>query len=112
MKKAGKDGRQEQLSTEGVQVLEGCSMTQAYRRLIRLYPEDIRYAYGDEMVSAFEKGLAERRQRGRVALAVFVFRQLITVCCEAAAERASRLYSHRTFHGRCRPNLGQVRPRT
>ena len=38
-------------------------MTRAFKTLIRLYPIDIRVLYGQEMISAFEAGLTERRQR-------------------------------------------------
>ena len=85
-------------------------MTRAYRQLIRLYPEDIRFAYGDEMAADFEEGLGRGRRRGQAAHAVYVVWRLLVLFCDAAAERVSSLYSHRSFHGRCEPDFGVVRP--
>ena len=85
-------------------------MCAIFKRLMRLYPADVRFAYGDEMLAAFEQGLRTSRPRGRAALATFACRQLVALVCDAAAERVNSLYSHRTFHGRCRPNRAAVRP--
>lgn len=85
-------------------------MTRAYKALLRLYPVDIRVSYADEMVRDYDIGMAEARGRGGVPLVRFVASQLIWLLCDVAAERVSNLYSHRSFHGRCRPNPGVVRP--
>jgi hypothetical protein len=60
---------------------------QAYRTLLRLYPDDVRFAYGDEMVSDFDRRCADARQRGWPALAVFIARRVLLLVCGAAAER-------------------------
>src|SRR5205085_4411458 len=85
-------------------------MRNGYKKLIRLYPADVRFAYGDQMVRDFEQGFAATRPRGLAALSAFVVRQLIVLLCDAAAERVNSFYSHRSFHGRCQPNSGVVRP--
>ncbi len=85
-------------------------MTRAYKALLRLYPMDVRESYGDEMVGDYDLGVVENRRRGRLALVRFVAGQLIWSFCDAVVERVSNLYSHRSFHGRCRPSLGVVRP--
>ena len=77
---------------------------------MRLYPDDVRFSYGDEMVSDFDRRFADARKRGWPALAAFFARGVLFVLCDAAAERVNTLYSHRTFHGRCRPNPTAVRP--
>lgn len=85
-------------------------MVRVYSWLIRLYPEDIRFAYGAEMVTGFEQGLADRRARplGQSAWILGTIGQLLF---EAAVERFQyTFYSHRSFHGRCKPDLGRVRP--
>jgi hypothetical protein len=81
-----------------------------YETLLVLYPIDVRESYGDEMVSAYNNGLVESRRRGPAAVIRFVAGQMIWLFCEAVAERVSTLYSHRSFHGRCRPNMSLVRP--
>ena len=85
-------------------------MTRACKMLLRLYPIDIRVSYGDEMAGDYDVGVAESRRRGRLALVRFVAGQLIWLLCDVVVERVSNLYTHRSFHGRCRPNLGVVRP--
>lgn len=85
-------------------------MTRAYKILIRLYPLDIKVLYGQEMVSTFEAGLNERRQRGRTALARFLFGELIWLLCDAAEEWIVKLSSHPSFRGRCLPDARLVRP--
>jgi len=85
-------------------------MTKMYKKLMRLYPEDIRFAYEGEMVCDFKNGFALARQRGWAAVTAFVSGRFLFLPFDAAAERLNTLYSHRTFHGRCRPNPGTVRP--
>jgi hypothetical protein len=58
----------------------------------------------------FRQGHAAACQRGGLSLLRFVGDQLFLLVCDAAVDRMNTLYSHRTFHGRSRPNLGQVRP--
>ena len=84
-------------------------MTGAYKKLIRLYPLDIKVLYGDEMVCAFEHGFEESRRRGWAALVRFGIGQLIWLLCDAAEEWVVKLSSHPSFRGRCLPNLGLVR---
>ena len=81
-----------------------------YRSLVRLYPDDIRFAYGDEMVSDFDRRFADARRKGRGIFAAFVVREIVALLTGAVAERIGTFYSHRSFHGRCRPNSGVVRP--
>ena len=81
-----------------------------YETLLVLYPRDVRESYGDEMVRAYDNGLVESRRHGATAPIRFVARQVMWLFCDAAAERVSNLYSHRSFHGRCRPNMTLVRP--
>ena len=85
-------------------------MTRIYRRLIRLYPDDIRFAYGAELDAEFRRGLADSGSRGRFRRTAFVVRAVARLLVEAAFERVHTLYSHRSFHGRGRPDLGLVRP--
>lgn len=85
-------------------------MTRVYRVLLRLYPADVRVLYGKEIITAFEKKLNECRQQGWTASTRFCLRELIRALPDAAAERIARLSSHPSFHGRCLPNPGVVRP--
>src|SRR3954469_2787819 len=85
-------------------------MLSAYKKLLGLYPADVRFAYGEQMISDFNLGLTLSRQRGLAFSAAFLSRHLIFLLCDAAAERVNSLYSHRSFHGRCQPNPGVVRP--
>lgn len=90
----------------------GCRMLRMriYRWLLRLYPSDVRYAYGREMQQAFGRQVAMWRGCGRVALTLGVMRVVGALLIDAAAERTSTLYSHRSFHGPRTPDLGVVRP--
>ena len=85
-------------------------MIRAYTGLLCLYPADVRFAHGKEMAADFAQGVSGARQRGRIALIVFVAGRIFFLLCDASAERVNSLYSHRTFHGRCRPNPAMVRP--
>ena len=85
-------------------------MLRAYGRLIRMYPEDVRFAYGKEMLADLERGHADRRRQGPLALSGFVCARLLNLLIDVAAERVNALHSHRSFHGRGRPNPGVVRP--
>jgi len=85
-------------------------MKRSYGTLLRLYPDDVRFAYGDEMRRDFEVRWACARERRWYTAAAVLVSQVLYVVCDAAAERANALYSHRTFHGRCRPDPGSVRP--
>jgi hypothetical protein len=84
-------------------------MVAVFKTVLRLYPQDIRFAYGDEMIGGFAAGVGAMRRRplGRVTYALTQFTLLIL---DIAAERVSSLYSHRSFHGRRAPDLGVVRP--
>jgi hypothetical protein len=85
-------------------------MTDVYRRLIQLYPEDVRFAYAQEMIDDFDRELSDARKHGTAKVAAYVFRRLLQLFGDAGAERINSLYSHRTFHGRCEPHPGVVRP--
>lgn len=81
-----------------------------YDLLIRLYPEDVRFAYGEEMLDALERGHVDARRQGRLRLAAFVAARVTSTLADIAAERVNALYSHRSFHTRGKPNPGVVRP--
>jgi hypothetical protein len=81
-----------------------------YKTRLALYPVDVRESYGDEMMWAYGHGLMENRRRGPMTLVWFIASHVIWLLCDAAAERVLTLYSHRSFHGRCRPDLSLVRP--
>lgn len=82
----------------------------AYEWLIRLYPDDVRFSYGREMLEDLERGHRTSRQRGLGRhVANFAF-ELMKLSIDIAVERVNALYSHRSFHGRGRPNPGVVRP--
>jgi hypothetical protein len=81
-----------------------------YEHLVALYPEDVRYAYGLEMQGDFQTRSEERRRNGRLALTAFAFSAVVTVIVDVLVERANTLYSHRSFHGRGKPNPAVVRP--
>ena len=81
-----------------------------YSFLIRLYPGDVRFAYGEEMVDALRRDHARCRELGVPRLAMFVSWTVITTLVDVAAERVNALYSHRSFHGRGKPDSGVVRP--
>src|SRR5258706_8825375 len=85
-------------------------MMRAYRVLLRLYPLDVRVLYGEEMITTFEKKLKECRQQGWAASLRFCLGELTRALPDAAAERIAKLSSHPSFHGRCLPNAGVVRP--
>ncbi len=82
----------------------------AYAWLVRLYPDDVRYAYGQEMVADLKARHAEHRRRGRLSLARFFAWNLLALLVDVAVERLNALASHRSCHGRGRPNLAVVRP--
>jgi hypothetical protein len=92
----------------GVKPAAGGAVTPFFSTLIRLYPADVRYAYGVEMVEDFEQRL--RHAGGRPGRCWCIARAVLSLLCDVAAERVNGLYSHRTFHGRCRPDPGRVRP--
>jgi hypothetical protein len=73
-------------------------MLRAYGQLIRMYPEDVRFAYGKEMLADLERGYADRRRQGPLALTGFVCARLLNLLIDVAAERVNALYSHRSFH--------------
>jgi hypothetical protein len=52
----------------------------------------------------------EARRRGRLPAWGLLVRELFFLACDVAIDRINTLYSHRTFHGRTRPNPGVVRP--
>src|SRR5205809_7184421 len=81
-----------------------------YVKLLRLYPDDIRWAYGNQMAASFQGEFNKTRQRGLAVAAAFAFTQLVTLFGDATAERVNSLYSHLSFHGRCRPDPSVVRP--
>lgn len=81
-----------------------------YEHLVALYPEDVRYAYGLEMQGDFQTRYEERRRDGRFALTAFAFSAVAAVIIDVLVERANTLYSHRSFHGRGKPNPAVVRP--
>lgn len=82
----------------------------AYTWLLRLYPEDVRYAYECEMRDDFARRLAAACQTGNLAVARTVIVGISGLLIDVAAQRAHTLYSHRSFHGRRRPDPGVVRP--
>ena len=81
-----------------------------YERLIRLYPEDVQFAYGQEMLAELRREHAERRGHGWVRLIGFLGSLVAPTLMDVLVERANNLYSHRSFHGRGKPNAGVVRP--
>jgi hypothetical protein len=85
-------------------------MTRARAKLLCLYPADVRFAYGEEIAADFAEGISGARRRGWIGLTIFVAGRILFLLCDAAAERVNALYSHRTLHGRCRPNPAMVRP--
>ena len=63
------------------------------------------------MQESFDRRVGGLRDRGSAALAfIVVLWELVLLVVDVAAERVSVLYSHRSFHGRRRPDLGVVRP--
>jgi hypothetical protein len=97
----------------GVQLLcelWGEAMMRAYERLLRLYPDDTRFAYGSAFLNDFALGCAAARGRSRLSLLWFVMRQTGALVVDVAMDRINALYSHRSFHGPGRPNPGVVRP--
>ena len=87
-------------------------MLRLYDWLVRLYPEDVQYEYGLEMLADFQTGHDERRRHGRLPLTAFVCSTVVALLFDVLVERTNMLYSHRSFHGRGRPDSGVVRPRT
>jgi hypothetical protein len=83
---------------------------QCYFWLLRLYPQDVRHAYGQQLQDSFRDRIARVRQRGLATLALTVAKDIAFLLIDIAAERVAALYSHRSFHGRCEPDLGVVRP--
>ena len=81
-----------------------------YSLLLRLYPSDVRYAYGREMRDAFAVTIARARRRGAIPCASTAARELIALAIDVVAQRASTIYSHRSFHSRRPPDLSMVRP--
>jgi hypothetical protein len=85
-------------------------VTHLYRRLLRLYPRDVRAVYEHEIVDDLERGLRVARESGRLQSTRFLVRELTWLLFDGTAERVSTLYSHQSFRGRRLPNPGQVRP--
>jgi len=81
-----------------------------YERLIGFYPEDVQFAYGQEMLAELSREHNERRGQGFLRLAGFVGSRVASMLIDVVVERANNLYSHRSFHGRGKPNAGVVRP--
>jgi hypothetical protein len=99
------EGERQTLSA-GVQA----GMIAMYARLLRLYPLDLRILYGHEMMAGLSCALADARTRGRLAVLRCVARELGWLLVDAAAERVATWQSHPSFHGRCLPDPGVVRP--
>jgi hypothetical protein len=81
-----------------------------YARLVGLYPGDVRFAYGDDLIADLERRHAACRQAGRLRLTAYAVRSTASVLADVVMEWANCLYSHRSFHGRARPDAGVVRP--
>lgn len=82
----------------------------AYEWLLRLYPDDVRFGYEQEMLEDFRRRYRAARQLGSKRCLVFLTFECLKTTLDIAAERTNSLYSHRSFHGRGRPNPGMVRP--
>jgi hypothetical protein len=81
-----------------------------YERLVRLYPADVRFAYGREMIDDLAATYAACRAHGSLRLTSFVARTTLLVLVDVTMEWLNNLYSHRSFHGRRQPDPGVVRP--
>jgi hypothetical protein len=64
-----------------------------YRSLLRLYPVDFREQFSQEMGSIFERRAAERSSKGRIALAVFVAREFLSIMKNACAMRMGPIFT-------------------
>jgi hypothetical protein len=75
--------------------------------VVALYPRDVRDAYGAEIAADLSAPWTRPVTARSATIATW---DLLAVVVDAGFERISSLYSHRSFHGRCTPDPGVVRP--
>lgn len=82
----------------------------AYSAFLHLYPRDYAGKFAEEMLAAFEEGVAEQRARGRWTAARFVLIELMSLLRGVGAEWRAKLTSDRSTRGRCLPDWRMMRP--
>jgi len=85
-------------------------LSRAYGALLRLYPFDYQMSFAAEMRLAFAQAAAERRGRGRFALARFAFAELRALAAGVITEWIVKWTSDRSIRGRCLPDPRTMRP--
>jgi hypothetical protein len=86
------------------------NLERAYRTLLRLYPNDYRALFADEMLNTFNQAAAERRQQPRLAFIRFLVGEFIDLASGAGAEWIAKLTTDSSIRGRCLPDLRMMRP--
>ena len=81
-----------------------------YSRLVSLYPDDIRFAYGDEFVLDLRQRHCVDQQASRVRLCTGIARRAVSMLLDISIAWAHGFHSHRSFRGRARPDASVVRP--
>ena len=81
-----------------------------YSRLVSLYPDDIRFAYEDELVADLQQRHNVDQQVSPVRLCIGIAKRTVSTLFDISIARAHCIYSHRSFRGRARPDASVVRP--
>ena len=86
------------------------SAEQAYRTLLRLYPDDYRALFALEMQNAFDRAAEERRLLGRLVFIRFLLGEFVGLLSGIAGEWIAKLTTDSSVRGRCLPDLRMMRP--
>jgi len=82
----------------------------AYRALLRLFPEDYRLFFEDEMLDAFGRASQEQRARGAMAYCRFVCTELAGLVLSAPLEWIAKATTSGSIRARSLPDLRLMRP--
>lgn len=82
----------------------------AYRALLRLFPEDYRLFFEDEMLDAFARASKEQRGRGLIAYCRFVCTELAGLVLSAPMEWIAKATTSSSIRARSLPDLRLMRP--
>lgn len=82
----------------------------AYRALLRLFPEDYRLFFEDEMLDAFGRASEEQRARGPIAYCRFACMELAGLVLSAPMEWIAKATTSSSIRARSLPDLRMMRP--
>ena len=81
-----------------------------YRAFLRLFPGDYRYIFEAEMLDAFSRAVAERRESGWLNYARFVSAELAGLALHAPLEWIAKATTSDCVRARSLPDLRMMRP--